>query len=84
MRIKEFQKLIVYFLIIYSIGFILIGIGFLLFFKTEWMLKSTEIFENLVGATWIPSERTKKIFKIAGLFFISLGCGYLGYIFGMR
>jgi hypothetical protein len=74
----------VYILIVYGIGILLTGLGFLLFFKTDWMLKFTEFFEGLIGVIWIPSEKTEKIYKIAGLFFISLGCAYLGYIFGMR
>lgn len=68
----------------YGIGIFLTLLGFLLFFKTEWMLKFTEFFENLIGVIWIPSQKTERIYKVAGLFFISFGCAYLGYIFGMK
>lgn len=62
----------------------LMTLGLLLLFKTEWMLDFTKWFERRIGARWIPTDKTARLYRMGGAIFLALGSSCLGYIWGVR
>lgn len=64
----------------YLLPFSVIFLGIVLFFFPQIMLSLTVWFEKKAGATWIPSEKTKQLYKFTGALFLAAGSFVLGWI----